>query len=72
MKGNINKEMVEKIKRKESLEFELGGSQATLKFDHEDKKKKKMVVILSNRGKIIFSKMEKIQKWTTSRDLEWA
>jgi hypothetical protein len=30
-----------------------------------------MVVIISSKGKIIFLEMEKFQRWTTSRDLEW-
>jgi hypothetical protein len=51
MRGNINKEMVEKMKRKESLEFELGNSQAAPGFNFKDKKKEKMVVILSSREK---------------------
>jgi hypothetical protein len=31
-----------------------------------------MVVTLSSRGKIIFSKMEKFQRLTIGKDLEWA
>ncbi len=38
MKGNISKEMAKKMKRRESLESEPSSSQATPKFDHEDKK----------------------------------
>jgi len=64
--------MVEKIKRKESLKSKLGENQASLEFDHKDRKKEKMVVIFFNRGNIIFLQMEKFQKWTTNRDLEWA
>jgi hypothetical protein len=44
----------------------------TPKFDSEDRKKIKMVVTLFGRKKIIFSNMEKFQRWTTDRDLEWA
>jgi hypothetical protein len=58
MKENINKEMVGKRKKRKSLKSELGGSQATSELEHDDKKRKKMVVTLSNRRKIIFSKME--------------
>lgn len=42
------------------------------KFDSEDRKKEKMVVTFFGRGKINFLKMETFQRWTTSRDLEWA
>lgn len=59
------------MKRRESLEFELSGIQATPKFDHEDKNKEKMFVILFNRGKIYFSEMEKFQRWIIRRDLKW-
>jgi hypothetical protein len=38
MKGNINKEMAKKMKRRENLKSELGSSEATPKLDHEDKK----------------------------------
>jgi hypothetical protein len=31
----------------------------------------KLVVLLSNRGKIIFSEMEKFQWWITEIDVEW-
>ncbi len=31
-----------------------------------------MVVIISSKGKIIFSKMEKIQRWIVDKELEWA
>jgi hypothetical protein len=72
MRGNISKEMVEKIKRRESLKSKLNDNQASLEFDHKDRKKEKMVVTFFNRGKIIFLEMEKFQKWTTNRDLEWA
>ncbi len=34
--------------------------------------RKKMVMIISGRKKMIFSEMEKFQRWTTNRDLEWA
>jgi hypothetical protein len=37
MKGNINKEMVDKMKRRES-ESELGGSLLASEIDHEEKK----------------------------------
>jgi len=40
-RGNISKEMVEKIKRRESLEFELGGNQAALEFDHKTERERK-------------------------------
>ncbi len=60
-----------KMKRRESLEFELSGIQATPKFDHEDKNREKMFVILFNRGKIYFSKMKKFQRWIIGRDLKW-
>jgi hypothetical protein len=53
MKGNISKEMVEKMKRRESLEFQSNGSQSTPKFDHEEKKREKMVVTFFGRGKIL-------------------
>jgi hypothetical protein len=33
--------MAQKMKRKESLDFEPSGSQVAMKFNHEDKKKKK-------------------------------
>ncbi len=59
MRGNISKEMVEKMKRNESLEFELGDSQAAPEFDFEDIKKEKMVVTLSSRGKIMFLEVDK-------------
>jgi hypothetical protein len=38
MRGSISKEMAKKMKRGKNLKFELGGSQATPKFDREDKK----------------------------------
>jgi hypothetical protein len=50
MRGNINKEMAKKMKRKKSLESEPGGNQATSKYDHKDKKEKKMVLTLFYRG----------------------
>ncbi len=60
------------MKRRKSSKFEIGGSQATPKFDKEDKKREKMVVILFGKGKIIFSEMEKFQRWIVRRDLKWA
>jgi hypothetical protein len=51
MRGNINK-----MKRRENLESELGGSQPTLKIDREEKK---MVVTLSNKGRNCFLKVDK-------------
>jgi hypothetical protein len=36
MKGHINKKMVEKTKRRKSLQSELGCSQVALEFDHEE------------------------------------
>jgi len=39
MRGNINKEMAKKMKRRESLKSKLGDSQAAPKFDYEDRKK---------------------------------
>jgi hypothetical protein len=39
MKGSINKEMVEKMKRRKSLKFEPSNNQTTPEFDYEDKKK---------------------------------
>jgi hypothetical protein len=41
MEGSISKEMVEKIKRRESLEFELSGNQAALEFDHKTERERK-------------------------------
>ncbi len=35
-------------------------------------KREKMVVIFSNKGKIIFLEMEKFQRWIIGRDIEWA
>jgi hypothetical protein len=31
-----------------------------------------MVVILSDKGKIIFSEMKKFQQWIVGRNVEWA
>jgi hypothetical protein len=71
MKGNIYKEVVKKMKRRESLKSEWGGSQIALEFKHEDKKKEEMVMTLSGRGKIILLEMEKFQRWIVRRDVEW-
>ncbi len=60
MKGNISKEMVEKMKGRESLELELGGNQPASKIDYE-KKKNKMVVTFFGKGRIIFLQMDKFQ-----------
>jgi len=30
-----------------------------------------MVVTLSSKGKIIFAKMDKLQRWIVERDVEW-
>ncbi len=49
------------MRRKESLEFESNGNQGTPKFDHEEKKKEKLVVAIFGRGKI----------WIVGRDVEW-
>lgn len=50
----------------------MGGGHDALEFDHEDKKRKKMVVIFfSDRWKIIFLEMEKFQWWITKRYLDW-
>jgi hypothetical protein len=43
-----------------------------MECDYEEKNKMKMLVILSSRGKIIFSEMEKFQRWMTNRDLKWS
>jgi predicted ribosome-associated RNA-binding protein Tma20 len=59
MKGSINKEMVENMNRKESFKSKLGGNQLAPKTECEDKKKEKRVVILFNKGKIIFLEMKK-------------
>jgi len=72
MKGNISKEMAENMKRRESLESKLGGSQVALEFDREEKNRLKMVVTIFDRRKIIFSEMEKFQRWIINRDFEWA
>jgi hypothetical protein len=53
--------MVEKMRRRESLESESNGNQGTLEFDREEKKREKMVVTLFGRGKI----------WIVGRDVEW-
>jgi hypothetical protein len=43
-----------------------------LEFDHEEKKRKKMVVTIFDKGKIIFLEMEKFQRWIIGRNLGWA
>jgi hypothetical protein len=40
MKGNINKEMAEKMKRSKKFKLESGGNQLTLKIDCEKNFKK--------------------------------
>jgi hypothetical protein len=55
MRGNTSKDMTTKMKRIESLKSKLGGSYDASKFDREGKNRKKMVMIFSNKGKIIFS-----------------
>ncbi len=59
MKGNINKEMVERMKRKQSLDSKVGGNELALKINLKEKKIEKIVVTLFDKGKIIFSKMDK-------------
>jgi hypothetical protein len=44
VRGNINKEMAEKIKRKKGLESKPSNGQVASKFDREDRKKEKMVI----------------------------
>jgi hypothetical protein len=39
MRGNINKEMAKKMKRRDNLKSKLGDSQTAPKFDCEDRKK---------------------------------
>ncbi len=72
MRGNISKQMIERMKKNESLDSEPRGSQPTLKIDQEEKKREKMVVIISGKGRISFSKMEKFQWWIVGKDVEWA
>jgi hypothetical protein len=36
MKGSINEKMIEKLKKRKNLQFELGCSQAALEFDREE------------------------------------
>ncbi len=43
-----------------------------MEFDHEEKKRKKMVVTIFDKGKIIFLEMEKFQRWIIGRNLGWA
>jgi predicted HTH domain antitoxin len=58
MKANINKDMAKRMKRKESLDLELGSSHLALKIDRKEKKKEKMVTLF-DKGRIIFSEMNK-------------
>jgi hypothetical protein len=60
MKGNINKEMAKKMKRKESLDLKLRGNQPTSKIDQEKKKIEKMVVTVFGKGRIIVLEMDKL------------
>jgi len=46
------------MKRKESLDLELGSSHLALKIDWKEKKREKMVTLF-DKGKIIFSEMNK-------------
>jgi hypothetical protein len=55
--------MAKKMKRREIIKSKLGGNQIASKFECEDKKKEKMVVILFDRKKIILLKLEKFQQW---------
>jgi hypothetical protein len=71
MKEYISKEMAKKMKKRESFKSEPSWNHVTLEFDHEDKKKEKMVVTLFGRGKIIFSKMKKFHQWIARRDIKW-
>ncbi len=52
--------MAKRMKRKESLELKPKGNQIASEIDCEEKKKGKMVVIISNKKKIIFSKIDKL------------
>jgi hypothetical protein len=59
MKGNIGKEVVERMKRRESSKSKPKGSQISLKIDCGEKKKEKMGSDFFGKGKIIFSDMDK-------------
>ncbi len=59
MRGNISKKMVKKMKKKESLESKPGGSKLALELKRKERKREKMVVMFSYKGKIIFTKMDK-------------
>ncbi len=65
-------EMVENMKRKESLKSKLGGNQFAPKIECEDKKKIKMIMIIFIKKKIIFSEMKKFQQWIVGRNIKWA
>ncbi len=51
--------MVERMKRKQSLDSKVGGNELALKINLKEKKIEKIVVTLFDKGKIIFSKMDK-------------
>jgi hypothetical protein len=68
MKRSINKEMVEKMKRRVSLKSKLGGNQLAPKLNVRTKREK----MLYDKGKIIFLEMKKFQQWIVRRNVEWA
>jgi hypothetical protein len=54
------------------FKIKIGWQPTCTKIECEDKKKKKMVATLSNKGNIIFLEMKKFQQWIVGRNVEWA
>jgi hypothetical protein len=48
------------MKRRESLDSELGGSQLAPEIEREERNREKMVVTIFGEGKIIFVEMDKL------------